>query len=189
MATKAKAPWMASLERFNNCAFAHLRTIREGAFQPPSLLISWYNNLGRRKLMHSLKSNTAKCFWIALGLFGFSILPGGEVNGELAIIGLVFLSVPVLYLISPKVHWVGLDVLLRHVDGISINHIVVFIPLIGFAIGILKAGYFWPGIGIVVVAYAIYGGSIGTHFGTDVVRPVCDKLNIFQPSPKIPKDL
>jgi len=152
-------------------------------------------SLGRRNIMsrtggvntNNIKSHAITYTGIAVGLFTLSFLANGKV--QLITIGIVFALCALLFVVSLRFKPRWLLITTEHLGNISLSHLVIFLMLYSLAITLIENNLVLPGIISVYVGYIILGRGIGLGLGRDVLRPLCNKLNIFIPSIKIPKDI
>lgn len=115
--------------------------------------------------MNTTKSLAVTYLGVGLSLFGFSFAAQEWDNVSLITISGVFLIVASLLTLSLKFQWQWLVKVVKHIESISVSHMVLFLMLVGFAIGLIQAKIVLPGVLVILVAYVTYGWSIGTGLG------------------------
>ncbi len=77
----------------------------------------------------------------------------------------------------------------ERISKVKVWHLVVFFAFYEIGLTSLQNERVWLGIASIYVGYIILAWVTGTLLGKEVLRPLCDRINILQPSMKIPKDL
>ncbi len=127
-------------------------------------------------------------FTAGLGTLGCSFLQGVSVPIFIRIVGIISLLICCMLLLSFRVKWPWL---VRTIDDLyipSIPFLALFLSVYGFSKTLIQANYILEGLIVVLLAYIVFGYKNGTEIGKSL-RQICNKLNIFIPSMKIPKDI
>jgi len=97
--------------------------------------------------------------------------------------------ISLIFLTASKwgVHW--LMATAERISKLKVWHLAVFFAFYRIGLASLQNERFWLGIASIYVGYIILAWVTGTLLGGQVLRPLCNKLNIFQPSMNIPKDI
>jgi len=120
---------------------------------------------------------TSSYFIDGVGAVSFTLLAG-----ICFVISLIFLAAS-----KWRVHW--LMATAERISKVKVWHLVVFFAFYSIGLASLQNERVWLGIASIYVGYIILAWVTGTLLGEQVLRPLCNNLNIFQPSMKIPKDI
>ncbi len=125
--------------------------------------------------MNNVKSHAGTYFWIGLNFIGFSLLAQGWSTYLLYTLGAASFLISVMVFLSPKYKWRWLAKTIERVGSIPVTHLARFLPLILFALALIQAKHVPPGMLVILVAYIMFGWSIGMQLGKGVLQPLLAK--------------
>lgn len=79
--------------------------------------------------------------------------------------------------------------ILEHIDELRMGYLAIFLALYSLSLTLIQHHLIFLGLMLVLADYAVFYWWVGRLLGKDVLRPFCNKLNIFIPSMKPPKDI
>jgi len=126
-------------------------------------------------------------FGLGTGLIILSALPGVISSLFFVIFGVFCLVICGVYYFNSRHEQQGLQKVIKFFDSIPIMHLILFLSMFKFGIYLIQEVNPLAGILFVMLAYIIYGWAIGKMFGKSL-RQIFNQLNIFMPSPVIPKE-
>jgi uncharacterized membrane protein YfcA len=129
-----------------------------------------------------------KYLTIGMSTVGSSLLPTVAQPAFLRVTGFIFLVVALVLFLSSRIEWRRLVKVAENIQKLPVSPLLYFFPFYGFAVAIMHANYFLPGVFVAFVAYIIFGSLAGIQLGK-ALRHTCNKFNILMPSSKIPKDI
>jgi hypothetical protein len=126
---------------------------------------------------------------IGVSLFIFSFLANGWSMLSLRYLALVFALPLMLLIVASRVKSRRFARITEHIGNIQVGQLSMFLLAYGLAITLIKNNLLLPGLILVLGAYIVFYWWVGRLLGREVLRPLCNKLNIFIPSTKLPKDI
>jgi hypothetical protein len=127
-----------------------------------------------------------------LGLFAsiiICVLTVNDINQTvfMALAGL-FLCISGLSILSSKFAQPQLSRFLEFLDELRMGYLALFITFYKLSIILIEHNYLFLGLILVILDYVIFYSWVSRMFGREVLRPVCNKFNVFQPSVKLPEE-
>jgi hypothetical protein len=139
--------------------------------------------------MHGLNQITAAFLGLFTSLIMWSFFVFNSAKIIFFIIALTCFFIAVLSHISSRSYHQKIINLLNFLDEIRPWYFILFLNFYGLSMTLIKNNFITVGGVVVLADYAIFYYWVGKILlGKDVLRPICDKLNIFIPSPKLPKE-
>ena len=134
----------------------------------------------------NLKTGTYFGLFAALAVSAYLIDGVGQVI--FTSLSIICLAITMLFITSQKSKKQWLSAIVNRVNDIKMWHLPVFFGFIGLGITSIQHQQVEIGIASIYLGYIILGWVTGSVLGEQVLRPLFNKLNIFQPSVEIPKE-
>ena len=146
----------------------------------------WYN-LSKEK-MKDYRLKALAYFGIGGGLLKLSSTLGILYPLSIAIIGGFFIFIAVGFYLNSKFEQQWLSKVLALIESAPTGCFGLFLTTYGISIYLIQGHYIVEGFIVAVIAYCVFGYTIGKILGRDILRPIFNKLNIFQTPVEIPEE-
>lgn len=120
--------------------------------------------------MKNRKIKALACLGIGLGLFVYSFSAQGWNKPSLVVLGVVFVVAATVLFLSLYRTWRWLTRAAQIVGSVRVTDVSLFLMLLAFGLGLIRARYVLPGLLVTLIAYGIYGWAIGQHLGRTLKR-------------------
>ncbi|MHB8104450.1 MAG: hypothetical protein ACYDG5_02805 [Dehalococcoidales bacterium] len=146
----------------------------------------WYNMIEEKVKDYRLKA--LAYFGIGGGLLGYSIVSGVLYPLSITALGVFFILIAAVFLVNTLYEHQGLSKVLAVIESVPIGYFSFFLITYGISKYLINVHLENEGIVVAIIAYGIFGSTIGKILGRDLLRPAFKKINVFQPSIEIPNE-
>jgi hypothetical protein len=115
--------------------------------------------------MKNRKTKAVACLSIGLSLFAYSFSAQGWNRPSLVALGVVFVVAATVLFLSLYCTWRWLTRAAQVVGSVRVTDVSLFLMLLAFGLGLIRAKYVLPGLLVILIAYGTYGSAIGQHLG------------------------
>lgn len=138
--------------------------------------------------MNNIKMHIISYFTLGSGIFVASFTPNVLYPMLLRGLAFAFLICAAMFLLYYKSSYQRLAKPVAFLSRIPQTHLTVFFALFAIYKALEGGGLIIQSIIVGYTAFLILFLAVTRHFICDTLRPIFDRLNIFQPSVEIPKE-
>ena len=139
--------------------------------------------------MNNSHSKSITYIGLCASLLTGSYLIDGIGALSFTLLACICLAISMVFLATLKWKTPLLMTITKRISKIKVWHIIVFFALYRIGLSSLQNEHVWLGIASIYTGYIILAWVTGKLLGEQFLRPLFDRMNIFQPSTELPKDI